>query len=58
MDEETGEKSFRLDVMVAASGFKNKDQQALEEASGRLSAQVPNLNAVIQIVHAGSRRPR
>ncbi|KAF8314981.1 RIO1-domain-containing protein [Clavulina sp. PMI_390] len=31
LDEATGESSFRLDVMVAASGFKNKDQQALEE---------------------------
>ena len=28
---EQGEAEFRLDIVVAASGFKNKDQQALEE---------------------------
>lgn len=30
---EDGEQSFRLDVAVAASGFKNEDQQALEDVS-------------------------
>lgn len=29
--DEAGEKSFRLDIAVAASGFKNEDQQILED---------------------------
>jgi len=31
IDESTGEASFKLDVMVAASGFKNKHQKVLED---------------------------
>lgn len=58
LDEETGEKSFRLDVMVAASGFKNKDQQILEEVSGRLSTQFADFDEANCTVRARTPRTR
>jgi RIO-like serine/threonine protein kinase len=58
LDEDTGEKSFQLDVMVAASGFKNKSQQALEEASAPSPAQFASFDAIIYAVYVGTPRTR
>ena len=49
---EDGEQSFRLDVMVAASGFKNKDQQELEQVSVIRLIQLRQICNIALLVYA------